>query len=115
MDLTDEQWAVIKSLLSKRALSSRTEHAVPRLTYKPVALHIISALSIHRLAMRGFYAPLGATAEELHDCLHGELFLSTATEPVLYVLQNPAVPRPEEVVDITRYVVRVWKSATEAS
>src|SRR5690606_20019931 len=40
-----------------------------RPAYKPMALRIIHALSVHRLTTGDIYAPLGATAEELRDSL----------------------------------------------
>jgi len=50
-------------------LESRIEQAFTRPAYKPMALRIIHALSVHRLTTGDIYAPLGATAEELRDAL----------------------------------------------
>ena len=53
-------------------LEARIESAFTRPTYKPMALRIVHALSVHRLTHRDIHAPLGATAEELRDelCLY---------------------------------------------
>ncbi len=55
-----------------QVLESRIEQAFTRPAYKPMALRIIHALSVHRLTTGDIYAPLGATAEELRDglCLY---------------------------------------------
>jgi len=52
-----------------RVLESRIEQAFTRPAYRPMALRIIHALSVHRLTTGDIYAPLGATAEELRDSL----------------------------------------------
>ncbi|ROR32576.1 DUF6079 family protein [Inmirania thermothiophila] len=52
-----------------QVLESRIEQAFTRPAYKPMALRIIHALSVHRLTTGDIYAPLGATAEELRDAL----------------------------------------------
>ena len=53
-------------------LEGRIESAFTRPLYRPMALRIIHALSVHRLTHRDIHAPLGATAEELRDelCLY---------------------------------------------
>ena len=53
-------------------LEGRIESAFTRPPYRPMALRIIHALSVHRLTHRDIHAPLGATAEELRDelCLY---------------------------------------------
>jgi hypothetical protein len=59
--------------------------------YRPAALRIIHALSVHRLTTSDIFAPIGATAEELRDdlCLLLPLperdaeFLKTVVETVL--------------------------------
>lgn len=53
-------------------LEARIESAFTRPPYRPMALRIIRALSVHRLTHRDIHAPLGATAEELRDelCLY---------------------------------------------
>ncbi len=50
-----------------QVLESRIEQAFTRPAYKPMALRIINALSVHRLTQGDIYVPLGATAEELRD------------------------------------------------
>ena len=50
-------------------LESRIQQAFTRPAYKPMALQLIHALSVHRLTTGDIYAPLGATAEELRDGL----------------------------------------------
>jgi len=52
-----------------QVLESRVTQAFTRPAYKPMALRIIHALSVHRLTTGDIYAPLGATAEELRDAL----------------------------------------------
>jgi energy-coupling factor transporter ATP-binding protein EcfA2 len=52
-----------------QVLESRVTQAFTRPVYKPMALRIIHALSVHRLTTGDIYAPLGATAEELRDTL----------------------------------------------
>ncbi|MYA65074.1 MAG: ATP-binding protein [Gemmatimonadetes bacterium] len=53
-------------------LEGRVESAFTRPLYRPLALRIVHALSVHRLTHRDIHAPLGATAEELRDelCLY---------------------------------------------
>ncbi|MFZ5451634.1 MAG: DUF6079 family protein [Thermodesulfobacteriota bacterium] len=55
-----------------QVLESRLQQAFTRPAYKPMALTIIHALSVHRLTTGDIYATLGATAEELRDglCLY---------------------------------------------
>jgi hypothetical protein len=50
-------------------LESRIEQAFTRPAYRPMAVRIIHALSLHRLTTGDIYVPLGATAEELRDGL----------------------------------------------
>ena len=60
----------IKEVLDKsQVLEDRVSHALPYPAYKPTALRLIHALSVHRLTTGDIYAPLGATAGELHDDL----------------------------------------------
>jgi len=60
----------IKAVIDcSQVLESRIEQAFTRPAYKPMALRIIHALSVHRLTTGDIYAPLGATAEELRDAL----------------------------------------------
>ncbi len=55
-----------------RVLESRIRQVFTRPAYKPMALRIIHALSVHRLTTGDIYASLGATARELRDglCLY---------------------------------------------
>ena len=83
----------IKEVIDKsRVLEDRIQQAYTRPQYKPAALRIIHALSVHRLTTGDIYAPLGATAEELRDDLCLTLpglpeqdaeFLKTMVETVL--------------------------------
>ena len=63
----------IKAVIDcSRVLESRIEQAYTRPAYKPMAMRVIHALSVHRLTTGDIYAKLGATAEELRDglCLY---------------------------------------------
>lgn len=50
-------------------LEARILQAFTRPAYRPMALRIIHALSIHRLTHHDVYSPLGATPQELRDTL----------------------------------------------
>lgn len=52
-----------------QVLESRILQAFTRPAYKPMALRLIHALSVHRLTTGDIYSPLGATPEELRDSL----------------------------------------------
>ena len=78
----DSYWNTLKQNASFRAISeiravidcsqvleSRIENAINRKQYKPMALRLIHALSVHRLTTGDIYAPMGASAEELRDRL----------------------------------------------
>jgi hypothetical protein len=78
----DSYWQVLKDNPSFRSiteirdvidkssvLEARIEQAFTRPQYKPAALRIIHALSVHRLTTSDIFAPLGVTAEELRDDL----------------------------------------------
>jgi len=52
-----------------QVLEFRIQQAFTRPAYKPMALRIIQALSVHRLTTGDIYATLGATAQELRDAL----------------------------------------------
>jgi len=52
-----------------QVLESRIQQAFTRPAYKPMALRIIRALSVHRLTTGDIHAPLGAAPEELRDSL----------------------------------------------
>ena len=63
----------IKAVIDcSRVLESRVKHAFTRPAYKPMAMRVIHALSVHRLTTGDIHAALGATAEELRDglCLY---------------------------------------------
>ena len=100
----DSYWAVlrdnpsfrsvpeIKEVIDKSSvLEARIQQAFTRPQYRPAALRIVHALSVHRLTTDDIYASLGATAEELRDdlCLMLPLpereagFLRTMVETVL--------------------------------
>lgn len=60
----------IKAVIDcSQVLESRVQQAFTRPAYRPMALRLIHALSVHRLTNRDIHAPLGATAEELRDTL----------------------------------------------
>jgi len=82
----------IKEVIDKsQVLEDRVQNAFTRPQYRPAALRLIHALSVHRLTTGDIYAPLGATAEELRDglCLYLPLpereadFLRTTVESTL--------------------------------
>ena len=63
----------IKAVIDcSQVLESRIEHAFTRPAYKPMAMRVIHALSVHRLTTGDIYAGIGATAGELRDglCLY---------------------------------------------
>jgi hypothetical protein len=60
----------IKAVIDcSHVLESRVQQAFSRPAYKPMALRIIHALSVHRLTTGDIHAPIGATAQELRDAL----------------------------------------------
>ena len=60
----------IKAVIDcNQVLESRIQQAFTRPAYKPMALRLIHALSVHRLTTGDIYATLGATPEELRDAL----------------------------------------------
>lgn len=60
--------ADIKEVLEKSAvLEDKIEHSFPKKQYKPMALQIIKALSVHRLTTSGIDVRIGLTAENLKD------------------------------------------------
>ncbi|BCV22768.1 DUF6079 family protein [Moorella sp. Hama-1] len=60
----------IKAVIEcSQVLEARIQQAFTRPAYRPMALRIIHALSIHRLTTGDIYAPIGATPEELRDTL----------------------------------------------
>ena len=100
----DSYWSVLRDNPSFRSdpaikevvdrsgvLEARVQQAFTRPQYKPAAIRIVHALSVHRLTTSDIYAPIGATAEELRDdlCLMLPVpekdagFLRTLVETVL--------------------------------
>lgn len=82
----------IRDVMEKAdVLEARIQQAFTRPQYRPAALRIIHALSVHRLTTSDIFAPIGATAEELRDDLCVLLplperdaeFLKTVVETVL--------------------------------
>lgn len=82
----------IRDVIEKAdVLEARIQQAFTRPQYRPAALRIIHALSVHRLTTSDIFAPIGATAEELRDDLCVLLplpereadFLKTVVETVL--------------------------------
>ena len=91
----DSYWSTLKQNASFRAipeiravidcsqvLESRIENAISRKQYKPMALRLIHALSVHRLTTGDIYAPMGASAEELRDrlCLFDPLIAELGSD-----------------------------------
>ncbi|OCA02824.1 DUF6079 family protein [Akkermansia glycaniphila] len=91
----DSYWNTLKQNPSFRAISeireviecsqvleSRIENAITREQYKPMALRLIHALSVHRLTTGDIYAPMGASAEELRDrlCLFDPLIVGLGSD-----------------------------------
>ncbi|WP_295586204.1 DUF6079 family protein [uncultured Lamprocystis sp.] len=82
----------IRDVIEKAdVLEARIQQAFTRPQYRPAALRIVHALSVHRLTTSDIFAPIGATAEELRDdlCILLPLperdaeFLKTVVETVL--------------------------------
>jgi hypothetical protein len=65
-----------------QVLESRIENVITRKQYKPMALRLIHALSVHRLTTGDIYAPMGASAEELRDrlCLFDPLIADLGSD-----------------------------------
>ena len=60
----------IKAVIDcSQVLESRIQQTFTRPAYKPMALRLIHALSVHRLTTGDIYATLGATPKELRDAL----------------------------------------------
>lgn len=73
----------IRSVIDcSQVLESRIENAITRKQYKPMALRLIHALSVHRLTTGDIYAPMGASAEELRDrlCLFDPLIAELGSD-----------------------------------
>lgn len=65
-----------------QVLESRIENAITRKQYKPMALRLIHALSVHRLTTGDIHAPMGASAIELRDrlCLFDPLIAELGSD-----------------------------------
>ncbi|HPM01238.1 MAG TPA: DUF6079 family protein, partial [Candidatus Cloacimonadota bacterium] len=65
-----------------QVLESRIENAITRKNYKPMALRLIHALSLHRLTTGDIHSPMGASAEELRDrlCLFDPLIAELGSD-----------------------------------
>jgi len=65
-----------------QVLESRIENGLSRNHYKPMAIRLIHALSVHRLTTGDIYSPIGTTAEELRDrlCLFDPLIAELGSE-----------------------------------
>ncbi len=65
-----------------QVLESRIENALTRKQYKPMALRLIHAMSVHRLTTGDIYAPIGASAGELRDrlCLFDPLITEIVSD-----------------------------------
>src|SRR5205823_8145005 len=61
----------------------RIQQSFTRPSYKPMALRINHALSIHRLTTGDIYLPIGATAKELRDslCLYDPIVAELGGDP----------------------------------
>ena len=60
----------IKAVIDcSQVLESRIQQAFTRPAYKPMALRLIHALSLHRLTTGDIYSSIGATPRELRDAL----------------------------------------------
>ena len=82
----------IKEVMDKsKVLLDRLHHAFDKPQYKPMAMRIIAALSVHRLTSDDIYAPMGLSSSELRDDLFlfmkipemDSEFLQTTVESVL--------------------------------
>lgn len=91
----DSYWNTLKQNASFRAISEirsvidcsqvlefRIENALTPKNYKPMALRLIYALSIHRLTTGDIYSPIGASPEELRDrlCLFDPLIAELGSD-----------------------------------
>ena len=82
----------IREVMDKsKVLSDRIHHAFDKPQYKPLAMRIIAALSVHRLTTDDIYAGMGITSSELRDDLFLYMklpemdseFLQTTIESIL--------------------------------
>jgi len=106
----DSYWAVLRDNPAMRALpdvkevldrssvlEDRVKKAFSKPAYRPAAIRIIHALSVHRLTTSDIYASIGPTAEELRDALCLSIpnlpeqdaeFLRTMVESVLAEIEK---------------------------
>ena len=80
-------------------LSGRIQQAFSRPAYKPMAIRVINALSLHRLTVGDIEAPVGASSRELRDslCLY---------QPGLEDRDEPAEDLLTQVETVLREIVR---------
>lgn len=80
-------------------LAGRIQQAFTRPAYKPMAMRLINALSLHRLTVGSIEAPVGASAAELRDslCLY---------QPGLEDRDEPAEDLLTQVETVLREIVR---------
>jgi len=91
----DSYWVTLKQNASFRAipeiraviecsqvLESRIENALTPKNYKPMAVRLVHALSVHRLTTGDIYSPIGASPEELRDrlCLYEPLIAEMGSD-----------------------------------
>lgn len=106
----DAYWSYIKNSPSKRTetevkdvidksgiLEGIIQHSFTKPQYKPIALRIIYALSVHRLTTGNINAPLGITVQNMKDdlCIYDPLlpekeedFLITTIETIMREISN---------------------------
>jgi hypothetical protein len=69
-------------------LAAKIRNAYTRPQYRPMALRIVDALSVHRLTTHDPYSPIGLTPEELRDglCLYSQAVASLPGDPAANLL-----------------------------
>ena len=69
-------------------LAAKIKNAYTRPQYRPMALRIVDALSVHRLTTHDPYSPIGLTPEELRDglCLYHQAVASLPGDPAANLL-----------------------------
>jgi len=91
----DSYWSTLKQNASFRSipeiravidcsqvLESRIDQAFTRPQYKPMAIRLIHALSVHRLTTGDIYSTIGATASEFRDslCLYDSMIAEMGSD-----------------------------------
>lgn len=135
----DSYWDILRNNASFRAiqeiraviecsqvLESRIENAITRKQYKPMALRLIHALSVHRLTTGDIYTPMGASSVELRDrlCLFDPLIaemggdepdkdLQTHVETVLREIHKTVSGKFISVTEDTRQYYLDLKKAVD--